>query len=73
MPNPETLSEISFEVDGFTADDVIKDRLARSAMIREGAMRGNQICIESESLDAEARLLGVDMDYDENLDEFDAY
>ncbi len=71
MNHPEKLQDININTHGFTADDVIQDRLARQSAIREGAIRGNRLCMASESLDALAREYGIDATYSEDLDEDD--
>jgi len=68
---PEKLSDIDINVHGFTSDDVIQGRKARNEMIREAAIRGNELCIQSEWLDAQARSMGLDITYDEDLDDLD--
>jgi hypothetical protein len=68
---PEKLSDININVHGFTADDVIEGRKARNELIRDAALRGCRICIESEWLHAEARMMGIDVTYNEELDDDD--
>ena len=67
----EKLSDIDINTHGFTQDDIINDRLARKEAIKEGAIRGNRLCLASEALDAVARDYGIDVTYSEDLDEDD--
>lgn len=68
---PQKLSDIDVNVHGFTASDVIEGRKARNEMIREGANKGSRICLESERLFAEAKQFGIDVTYNEDLDDED--
>lgn len=68
---PETLHEINLDLHGFTADNIIEGRQARNDFIRDGAIRGNTICLASESLHRMACFMGIDVTYDENLDDLD--
>ncbi len=72
MPNePEKLSDIDINVNGFTADDVIKNRQSAMDLVRAKAIRGDLICLQTMWLDSQARELGINMDYAEDLDEYD--
>jgi len=44
------LSEIDVRVDGFTPDDVVRERKLRNEAIRAAALRGNNIAIQAEEL-----------------------
>ena len=68
---PQRLSDIDINVHGFTVQDVIEGRKARNELIRDAANHGNRICLESERLFAEAKQFGVDVTYDEDLDDED--
>ena len=65
---PEKLSDIDVNVHGFTAADVIKNRKAAMELVRAKAIRGDPVCLQTMWLDAEARAMGINMDYDEDLD-----
>ncbi len=68
---PEKLSDIHIELHGFTQEDVIQNRKAGMELVRQAAIKGNQICLQTMWLDAEARQMGINMDYDENLTDED--
>lgn len=68
---PEKLSDIDINVHGFTEDDVIECHIARNEMIRQGARRGNWFCEQSQYLDAIAKNHGIDVTYNEELDDED--
>ena len=68
---PEKLSDIDVNVHGFTADDVIANRKAAMSLVRQKAIQGDPLHLQTMWLDAEARAQGINMDYDENIDEED--
>ncbi len=55
---PRRLSDIDLAVDGFTADDVVRQRLARDTELKKAAARGNWFASEAMRLAAEARQIG---------------
>jgi len=67
----EKLNDIDINVHGFTQQDVIDGRIARNELIREGALRGDRIYLMSEWLHSEAKAMGIDVTYNEDLDEDD--
>ena len=68
---PERLSDIDVNVHGFTADDVIANRKAAMDLVRRQAERGDSLALQTMWLDAQARAMGLNMDYAEELDEDD--
>ncbi len=68
---PEKLSDIDVNVHGLTADDVIANRKAAMKLVREQAMRGDPVCAQTMWLDAEAKAMGINADYAEDLDDED--
>lgn len=71
MENPEKLSDIDINLHGFTADDVIENRKAAMELVKDQAIKGDKICLQTMWLDTQAKSMGIDMNYDENLDEDD--
>ena len=68
---PEKLSDIDVNVHGFTADDVIANRKAGMKLVGERAIQGDPLCLQTMWLDAQARAMGINMDYAEDLDDED--
>lgn len=67
----QNLSDINIHLHGFTQDDVIEGRHIRNEWIHQAATNGNRICLESERLFLEAKLMGIDVTYTEDLDDDD--
>lgn len=72
MEDKESLSDIYPEVDGTKPDDIIEGRKFKGEVVRRAAERGNPIALQAMWLDAEARLYGIDSDYNEALDDEDS-
>lgn len=68
---PEKLSDLDVNVHGFTADDVIANRKAAMNLVRRQAERGDPLALQTMWLDAQARAMGLNMDYAEELDDED--
>ena len=71
MIHDKKLDEVRVHVDGITSDDIIENRKAMLNIVREGAIRGNSVCMATMWLEAQAANYGVDSTYDDDLDEFD--
>ena len=68
---PEKLSDVNIHLHGYTQDDVINNRKAAINLVKDAAIKGDTICLQTMWLDAQAKQLGIDMDYSEELDEED--
>lgn len=68
---PEKLSDIDPRVHGITQDDIIKNRQAAMELVEECAKRGDPLCSKVLSLDKEAKAMGLNMTYAEELTEED--
>ena len=66
---PEKLSEIDVNIHGYTSDDVIENRKAAMKLVEQQAIKGDEIALKTMWLDTQAKLMGKNMDYDEDLDD----
>ena len=69
--HPEKLSDLHPEIGDIKPDDIIKGRMFRNQLIREAAQRGNVIALQSELLHEQAKSMGIDVTYSEDLDDDD--
>lgn len=71
MNLPEKLSDFDNPDFGTKSDDVVNLRKFKSKVIRKSAAKGNKLALMAENLDLEARKMGINSDYIEDLDSED--